>query len=384
MTSKKFQPLADSLWPSWPPASPHSAPSPSPRLRRCTPAVSVYNVHMSEGNVGNKLMPFSVKLSVGSPRPAVGAAAAGSRRPHPGKAGTDFNGAGPYLVNFAANETAKVVNVPIYGDTLDEYDETFALKVVAHGPGITVADGEGIGQITDDDAQPTVAINDVANSEGTGGITAFTFTAKLSAVSGKTIKVAAVGQSGTAHIPDDLTAGPATLTFNPGVTSANYKASVNGDAKPEDNESFTVQLSNPSNVTITDAVGLGKVVNDDAWPNNPEPKPEPQPQPQPDPGNGGGNGGGMSGGGTVVVSGGGFDSSSPDAPAGDSDTASGAVAGEGEQALAPNAAADARPTHESIDGMTALLLILLGACALGLIAVTFVMARNRRDSRNEA
>jgi hypothetical protein len=341
-----------------------------------TPSVSVFNVHMSEGNAGSKLMPFSVKLSMASPgaqwvqlQPGVGGTT-------PATANTDFNAGGPYLVNFAPGETAKVVNIPIKGDTIDEYDETFVLKVVAHGPGVTVADGEGQGSITDDDAAPFLSINDVAKNEGTGGITPFTFTAKLSAASQKTVKVNAVGQSNSAHIPEDLTAGPATLTFNPGVTARTYTAHVNGDTVGEAHETFRILLDSASHATIADGSGAGTITNDDAFVVNPVP--QPQPQPQPDPGNGGGNGGGgNSGGGVSGSNGGGFVASAPDAPAGDV-----SVAGEGEQALGPNAAADARPVHKSIDGMTAALLILLGACALGLIAVTFVIARNRRDQRD--
>src|SRR6185436_4508768 len=38
---------------------------------------------------------------------------------------------------------------------------------------------------------------------------------------------------------------------------------VNGDTSPEANETFTVDLSNPSGATITDGSGLGVINNDD-------------------------------------------------------------------------------------------------------------------------
>src|SRR4051794_13493985 len=81
------------------------------------PAVSVFNVHMAEGNVGNKLMPFSVKLSMPSAAPQWVQLQPGVGGTTPATAAQDFNSAGPYLVNFAPGETAKVVIIPVMGDT---------------------------------------------------------------------------------------------------------------------------------------------------------------------------------------------------------------------------------------------------------------------------
>ena len=349
------------------------------------PAVSVYNVHMSEGNAGNKAFPFSVKLSAPSGAPQWVQLQPGVGGPTPATAGKDFNSAGPYLVNFAPGETAKVVNVPVIGDTLDEYDETFTLKVVAHGPGISVADGEGIAQITDDDNAPFLSIDNVAKKEGTGGITPFTFSVKLSAPSGKTVKVNAVGVSGTAHIPDDLTAGPATLTFTPGVTVKTYTAHVNGDEGFEADESFHVQLSGAVDAGIAVNWGNGTIQNDDAAKPqiDPKPEPKPDPQPQPDPqqpaDNGGNNGGGGNNSGNGSAGGGAWvpgavDNTTP----GDN----GVAGGEGEQALGEQTIGnpELRPEHRSVDWMTSAMLILLGACALGLILVAFTYSKNRRNT----
>ena len=41
---------------------------------------------------------------------------------------------------------------------------------------------------------------------------------------------------------------------------------VNGDASNEANETFTVNLSNPTNSTILDGEGLGTITNDDGVP----------------------------------------------------------------------------------------------------------------------
>ena len=51
---------------------------------------------------------------------------------------------------------------------LDEANETFFVNLA--GPtNATIADGQGLGTITDDDPLPTLAINDVTVTEGNAG-----------------------------------------------------------------------------------------------------------------------------------------------------------------------------------------------------------------------
>jgi len=59
-----------------------------------------------------------------------------------------------------------------------------------------------------------------------------------------------VGQSGT-------------VTFLPGQTSQTVNVTVNGDVKFEPTETFTVDLSSPTNATIADGQGVGTITNDD-------------------------------------------------------------------------------------------------------------------------
>ncbi|RWA98159.1 MAG: hypothetical protein EOQ39_35870, partial [Mesorhizobium sp.] len=56
------------------------------------------------------------------------------------------------------------------------------------------------------------------------------------------------------------------LTFLPGATTATINVPVNGDTIFEPDETFTLNLSNPVNVTIADGQGLGTILNDDAAP----------------------------------------------------------------------------------------------------------------------
>jgi hypothetical protein len=60
---------------------------------------------------------------------------------------------------------------------------------------------------------------------------------------------------------------PLTLTFNPGVTSQRIGVTVNGDTKYETNETFYVNLTSPTNATISGGgQGTGTILNDDGLP----------------------------------------------------------------------------------------------------------------------
>ena len=61
----------------------------------------------------------------------------------------------------------------------------------------------------------------------------------------------------------DYAATNGTLTFTPGQTSQSVSVSVNGDILNEDNVAFNVNLTSPTNATISDNQGVGTIVDDD-------------------------------------------------------------------------------------------------------------------------
>ena len=78
-------------------------------------------------------------------------------------------------LTFAAGQTTQTVTVPVNGDVLDEVDETFSVNL-SSPVNATIADGQGLGTITDDDAPPTLSIDDVTVTEGDAGTVDATFT----------------------------------------------------------------------------------------------------------------------------------------------------------------------------------------------------------------
>ncbi|MBX7187702.1 MAG: matrixin family metalloprotease [Vicinamibacteria bacterium] len=225
------------------------------------PSISIGDVAVTEGNAGTTNAVFTLSLSAASGQTVtVSAVTAANTAASP----ADFTATGPTTITFNAGETSKTFTVPVVGDTLDEINETFFVNL-SSPTNVTLGDGQGLGTISDDDAPPTISINDVAVTEGNAGTTNATFTVSLSAASSLTITVSAATAANTATSPSDFTAtGPTTLTFNPGITSQTFSVPVAGDGTFESNETFFVNLTGPTNATILDSQGIGTINNDDA------------------------------------------------------------------------------------------------------------------------
>jgi plastocyanin len=111
---------------------------------------------------------------------------------------------------------------------------------------------------------PTLAIADRAVVEGNTGTTNASFTVTLSVPSASTVTVMFHTADGTALAGSDYTAvSPTILTFAPGTTIQTATVSVTGDTVSEDNETFFVRLTSPTNATIADNEAVGTILDDD-------------------------------------------------------------------------------------------------------------------------
>jgi hypothetical protein len=128
------------------------------RYGSATPAtLSVDDVSVAEGNAGTTPAAFTVRLSqpVGLPVSVSYQTANQSA-----SSGSDYQAASG-VVSFAAGQTTRTLTVNVLGDTAVETDETFAVNL--SGPvGATVADPQGVGTISDDDA-PALARRELAH-----------------------------------------------------------------------------------------------------------------------------------------------------------------------------------------------------------------------------
>ena len=105
---------------------------------------------MTEGNAGTANATFTVSLQP--------PAARRSRSTAPPPNGTaiapgDYTAVPATLSRFAPGQTDADVHRPGPGDPLDEVNETFFVNL-SNATNATIADGQGVGTIIDDDGRP--------------------------------------------------------------------------------------------------------------------------------------------------------------------------------------------------------------------------------------
>ncbi len=229
------------------------------------PTLSINDVSMAEGNSGTTSFTFTVTLSSASTGTVtVDVATADGTATAP----SDYTAVPTTTLTFAPGVTTQTVTVNVNGDTTVEPNETFFVNL-SNASGATIADGQGVGTIQNDDAPPTpsLSISDVTQLEGNKGNTSFVFTVTLSSPASGTVTVHFATADGTATSANgkdkDYTSTSGTLTFSPGQTSKTITVTVKGDKTVEPDETFFVNLSNASGATIADGQGVGTIVNDD-------------------------------------------------------------------------------------------------------------------------
>jgi Ca2+-binding RTX toxin-like protein len=111
---------------------------------------------------------------------------------------------------------------------------------------------------------PTLAASDATVIEGDSGATAVTLQVSLNAVFGKTVTVDFATVNGTGMSGADYQSTSGTLTFAPGELVKGVSVNVVGDRSIEPDETFFVDLSNPTNATLADARGAATIRNDDS------------------------------------------------------------------------------------------------------------------------
>ncbi len=113
------------------------------------PAVSVSDAGVIEGNSGFTPMTFTISLPQASAQDvSVAFATSNGSATAPG----DY-GAGSGTVTIPAGSTTATVVVSVVGDTTAEVNETFTVTL-SSPTNATIADGTGVGTITNDDAPP--------------------------------------------------------------------------------------------------------------------------------------------------------------------------------------------------------------------------------------
>ncbi len=170
-------------------------------------------------------------------------------------------------VTFAPGETRQTIHAHINGDRVVEATETYRIRLSAP-TNATIADDVGIVTITNDDAAalPTLSIADARITEGNSGTKLMNLTVTLSAPAAGPVTVGYATANGTATTGSDYSAQSGTLSFAAGETSKTIQVAITGDRTSEANESFRVNLTNPTGAVIADGEAVATITNDDAAP----------------------------------------------------------------------------------------------------------------------
>jgi hypothetical protein len=104
----------------------------------------------------------------------------------------------------------------------------------------------------------------VSVTEGHSGVQLASFAVTLSAAQGGPVSVSYSTAIGSATPEADYRSASGTVTFEVGQTAQTIQVLVNGDRAGEPNETFLVNLSQPSaGAVIADSQGLGTIIDDE-------------------------------------------------------------------------------------------------------------------------
>jgi hypothetical protein len=225
------------------------------------PTVSIYGNSITEGNSGTQLLTFTVQLSAPATQTTTVdyATSDGSTT-----AGSDYQATSGTLT-FNPGEMTKYVSVVVYGDTTYEQNDFFYMRL--SNAAYCVIGGtnyQATAYINNDDAAPTLSVNDVSVVEGNSGTVNAVFTVSLSAVSGLPATTYYQTVAGTATSGTDYYSISGGYIYIPvGQTSATVSVTVRGDTTIEADETFVLNLYSPGSATLGRANGTGTIVNDD-------------------------------------------------------------------------------------------------------------------------
>ena len=230
------------------------------------PSLSVDDVSGTEGTA----LTFTVTLSAESGKTVTVDWATSVETGDTATSGTDFTADSGTLTFEPGDpgDTQKTFTVTTEEDTTDEPNETFTVTL-SNESNASISDATAKGMITDDDP-PTVNLGISGGPEhiGLGPLV------WLSSASEETVTVtwaATIEPGDTAEPADftDLSTATGTLTFLPGTTSKPLDLSrwLEDDMLDEDEETFTVTLSDPMNATLGSSSTQKMTIRD----NDPEP-----------------------------------------------------------------------------------------------------------------
>ena len=249
----------------------------APEAPPVTPTLSINDVTAAEGDSGTTNFTFTVTLS--SAAPAGGVTFDIATADGTALAGSDYTARLLTAQVIPQGSLTYTFTVTVNGDTTVEPNETFFVNVT-NVSGATVADGQGLGTITNDDTVAPQTVEFAASSvavsriEPDAGTVTYTFTVSRGAATTGTMTVNGTIAAGTTDAADFGGTLPTafTATIADGASTGTFTVTVSGDDAIEADESFNLTItggtvSNGATVSVgTNALSTATILNDDAGP----------------------------------------------------------------------------------------------------------------------
>ncbi len=227
-----------------------------------TPALSIHDVSVVEGDAGMVELQFTVSLSplseeevtadwVTSNGTAVGGASCG--------AGIDYiSDSG--MLTIAPGDSEATITILACGETLPEDNEDFYVDLLNPSNAVLL-DPQGRATILDDDTPPMLSINNVTITEPQSGTTTVFFRVSASRLWDQPVSFSYQTSAGTATAGVDYLSTSGTGTIPVGSLETTVGVDVLGDTLNEEDETFFLNLSDPVNCSILDGEGQGIIVD---------------------------------------------------------------------------------------------------------------------------
>ena len=213
-----------------------------------------------EGDAGSKGLSFTVSWSGSKGGGFVSVAYATADVT--ANAGSDYTATAGTVSLSNGGCRCGTVSVPVLGDNVFESTETFRIDLSNPVNGV-IGVAQGIGTIYDNEGPPALVATDDSAAESSGSLS---MPVILTRASSSVVTVDYTTTDATASASADYTSASGTLTFTPGQTTKTISVPVVDDATSEDDETLTLDLSNASGATVSDAQGLGTIEDDDVDP----------------------------------------------------------------------------------------------------------------------
>lgn len=172
-------------------------------------------------------------------------------------------------VSFAAGEKVKTLTINVNGDLDVESDETFTVTLsnarLDGGAPQNIVTGSAQGTIRNDDQSFAVAAQQASLDEGNSGTKTVVFTVTRSGDSSAAASIDYAVTSNNGGNAEDIVGSlpVGRLNFAAGQSELTVSFEIQGDTVAENDENFTLNLSNPSAGIISTASATTVVRNDD-------------------------------------------------------------------------------------------------------------------------